>query len=487
MKISRNTILTMMIVFITSSLSAKQVGQKTGTVQPVTSIQPITSVQPKQPPIQLQSSIKESSYARALRIIRTEMRSDQVLKDNTFTQYFINFVRDSVQGSEYADVFAKALLQAGATLHVTFDGDNAIDFTIIDDINNEVDRQMRLFFAKPVSKPGKSVEQSRPMHVGMYLVPTDAKALRQYDLCPLFSQKQLAFNQAEQVLAKELKGQGYSEEDIAKFLGKVAPHYSVFNEQYRLESGDIGLGFENKDVGINVPCVVVLGAYGNWNRTLIQLKSLDQFELSERTGLSPALCAGHSLNNGRLIRKYAFTGQVQCLSDLHNINDSAQFLRNLKIGDWLNASVVRDNIAKLGQDLGVDGVDVSAIETISLFDSGLDKKSGFGVFDPQEFAYVQKVKKNIREGLKQDKYVHIMIVGNEETVEEALGHYFCFAIIKKGNDIQYVVLDTIPSAYHLQAGSHERDRLMFVIDNIEKGSSLINVVNLNVKFVEKTF
>jgi len=43
------------------------------------------------------------------------------------------------------------------------------------------------------------------------------------------------------------------------------------------------------------------------------------------------------------------------------------------------------------------------------------------------------------------------------------------------------VLDTAPRAYHLQAGSHERDRLMFVIQNIEQGNSLINVANIRIK------
>ncbi len=450
MKISRNTILTMMIVFITNSLSAKQVGQKTGTVQPVTSIQPITSVQPKQPSIQLQPSIKESSYAQALEIIRTKMRSDQVLKDNTFTQYFINFVRDSVQGSEYADVYAKALLQAGATLHVTFDGDNAIDRTIIDDINNEVDRQIRIMFAKPMPKLGKPVEQPRPVQFGMHVVPTDAQALRKFNLCPLF--------------------------------GKDGGRYSVFNPQARTSAGKIVERFEYEDVNQNVPCVVQLSK----NRTLMQCKTLDQFELADKEKFSPAMCGGLSLNNGRLIRDYVRTGNVQNFYKMHSIPDAAQFLRRLNIGDWINPEVLRNNLTRLQQELGVDGIHVSVIGTVSLFDSQLDQKPGFAAFDQEEFDYVQQVKAVIREGLKQDDYLHIMIIGNAELVE-ALGHYFCFAIIKKGNEIQYVVLDTIPSAYHLQPGSHERDRLMFVIDNIEKGSSLINVVNLNVKFVEKTF
>lgn len=287
------------------------------------------------------------------------------------------------------------------------------------------------------------VRPVQPQQKGLYhLVPTDATTLRQYDLCPLF--------------------------------GPEGGRYPIFNRAK--------LNFEYYDVAQNVPCVIALGTYDKWNRTLMQLKSLDQFKLAKVTGLDPALCAGHSLNNGRLMRDYALTGNMQDLSKLHNINDSAKFLTDLKIGAWLNAEVVRDKITELRNVLGVDGFDVSAVSTVCLFDSNLDKKPGFGVFDQQEFNYVQQVKANIRQGLQQDNYVHVIIIGNEEMVE-ALGHYFCFVIIKSGNDIQYIVLDTVPTAYHLQQGSHNMDRLMFVIQNIEQGYSSINVTNIRVRFV----
>ena len=293
----------------------------------------------------------------------------------------------------------------------------------------------------------------RRVEMMYHLVPTDAQTLRQYDLCPLF--------------------------------GEGGGLYPVFNPAARTSSGAIVARFEYEYVNQNAPCIKSLGRFGNWNRTLIQLKSLDQFELSNVTGLDPALCAGHSLNNGRLIRDYVLTGNRQDLRDLHDLNKSANFLLDLNIGAWLNVEVVKEKIIGLRKELGIDGVDVSAVSTVSLFDSNLDKKFGFATFSQDEFTYVQKLKQNIIQGLQKDNYVHVMIIGNEETVEEALGHYFCFVIAKVGNEVQYIVLDTSPTAYHLQAGSHALDRLMFVIQNIEQGYSLINVTNLRIKFLEE--
>lgn len=356
---------------------------------------------------------------------------------------------------------------------------SAVDYPVLRNIEEEIDRQIKALQISaqikpevklpdlpvikpklpiikpdlPIIKPDLPVIKSeQPSKIvgtlQTYLVPTSTNILRRYDLCPLFTEPAL---------------------------------YFVFKESRLLSSGKTSLGFEGDDVDVNAPCTVALGKFGAWDRTLMQLKSLNQFELSAATGLDPALCAGHSLNNGRLIRKYALTNDAQCLKDLHNLQSSANFLLDLNIGAWLNVEVVRAKIAELRQELGVDGVDVSAVSTVSLFDSHLNKKFGFSVFDENEFTYVQDVKKNIQQGLKKKNYVHIMIIGNEETVEEAFGHYFCFAIIKKGNTIQYVVLDTAPRAYHLHAGSHERDRLMFVIQNIEQGNSAINVANIRTK------
>src|SRR5579863_8725166 len=156
MKIIKNIIVIIMISFVTVSLHTKQVGKKTETVQPVTIVQPINRPAENRPVEQkIQPPVQVSSYAQALEIIRTKMRPDQVLKNNRFTQYFVNFVRDSVQGSEHANVFAKALLEAGAHLNVQFTGDNAIDSTILTDIRDEIDRQLQTLFPKTVSKLGK--------------------------------------------------------------------------------------------------------------------------------------------------------------------------------------------------------------------------------------------------------------------------------------------------------------------------------------------
>jgi hypothetical protein len=300
-----------------------------------------------------------------------------------------------------------------------------------------------------------------PEHI--YLVPTDKDTLKMFDLCPLFVEQKVSL---EPDLLTEL-----DEETIKQLYASqkasVSPKYHVFKNSK----------FETVNVAVDVPCIIPLGIFGNWNRTLLQLKSLDQFELAQKTELSPALCAGHALNNGRLMRNYALTGEMRYLKDLHDINNSADFLLDLAIEDWLNVETVKLNIAKVGEQLGVDGIDISAVSTVALFDSSLDKTLDFSLFNPEEFIYVQKVKKEIQEGLKQKNYIHVMIIGNEEAAASH-GHYFCFAIIKSGNDIQYVVLDTLPGAYHLQNGSHERDRLMFVIQNIEQGSSLIKVANL---------
>jgi len=438
MKLGKNILL--VLLFCSAGLVHARAVRKTTVPVKATVETPVVQSKTKQPLVQGQS------YAQALTAIRTTMRADQVWKDNKFTDLFVTFVKNSVHNSDYADIFARALFEAGANLHVQFTGDNSIDKTIVIDINNAINQQMNLLRVKPFEQPiiiKKTEISAQRMHV----VPTAAQVLSQFGLCPLFT---------------------------------APAYYFVFKENRLLSSGERAPGFEGEDVAMNAPCVAQLGKFGHWNRVLMQLKSLDQFELADKSGLSAAMCGGLSLNNGRLIRKYALTGDVQCLNDLHSINDSAKFLRNLNIGDWLNVEIVRNNLPKLAQELGVDGIDVSAVSTVALFDSNLDKTPAFGVFNPEEFFYVQSVKKKIQQGLKENNYLHVIIVGNEEQAED-LGHYFCFAIIKVANEIQYVVLDTIPSAYHLQPKSHQRDRLMFVIDNVEQGNSLVKVANLRTR------
>lgn len=478
-----------MILIIISTLylmNAKQTGIKTIPVQTnIPAPQPQIAVQPSKQPI-----AQQKSYANALNIIRHQMRSDQILQNNRFTQQFINFVKDNVQNSDYPEVFAKALLQAGGYLNVSLTGNQQTDYNLFMNIRDQVDHQINVLFSRnvqPIIQPQEKTKE-RILAQPYYLVSTDINTLTKFGLCPLFDKKAVALNQEEKELADELRKQGSSEESILEFLGKVPPHYSVFNENHQFEPKKTGPGFDTKYVGFNVPCVVALGKFNNWNRTLLQLKSLDQLELAATSGLSAALCAGHSLNNARLMRNYALTGNTLYLKDLHNINDSVNFLLDNKFGEWLYVKDVKNSIENLGQDLGIDGVDISAISTVSLLDSNLDKQNFFeAVFDKNEFNYVQRVKKDIQTGLKKDNYIHVVIVGNEETVGMDLsgrGHYFCFVIIKKDNQIQYIVLDTLPGVYHLQAGSHERNQLMFIIENIEGGNVSTVVPNVPVKLYQ---
>ncbi|HLW73047.1 MAG TPA: hypothetical protein VKR54_03280 [Candidatus Babeliales bacterium] len=331
------------------------------------------------------------------------------------------------------------------------------------------------FFAKKYPYIQQNVQESlmsaEPEYT--YLVPTNSDTLKMFDLCPLFVQQEVSIapDLLTELDAETIK-QLYESQSAS-----MSPKYHI------LRSGNSY--FETENVDVNVPCVVPLGLFGHWDRTLLQLKSLDQFELAKITSLSPALCAGHALNNSRLIRNYALTGELKYLKDLHDINGATSFLLDLQIDDWLNVETVKMNVAKVGRALGVDGIDISSVSTVALFDSDLDKTSTFGVFNPEEFVYVQNVKKKIQKGLTQNNYVHVMVIGNEEAAESH-GHYFCFAIIKTGNEIQYVVLDTLPGVYHLQEGSHEKNRLMFVIQNIEQGHATIKMANLRVmpQFIE---
>jgi hypothetical protein len=322
-------------------------------------------------------------------------------------------------------------------------------------------------------KVGKSdfdVDEEEPLQT--HLIPTDNETLKLLDLCPLFAEQKESEFKLDKDLLTELDEETIKQLYAAQSIeGK--PKYHIFN----------GATFETRHIMGDAPCVVKLGALGKLQRTLMQLKSLDQFELAKKTSLSPALCAGHALNNSRLIRNYVLSGELKYLKQLHDLSDAAGFLLDLEINDWLNIDTVKANIEKVGQLLGVHGIDISAVSTVALFDSTLKNKNEFALYDAQEYGYVQKIKHNIQQGLKDKNYIHLMVIGNEEAAVSH-GHYFCFGIIKSGDEMQYVVLDTMPGVYHLQQGSHERDRLMFIIDNIEKGQSAINLGNLRTQWLQ---
>lgn len=312
------------------------------------------------------------------------------------------------------------------------------------------------------------------------LVPMDLRSMHELGLCPLFVKKEASMDpEIIEDTIQILRYENMSEAEIKErmnemlFPGRV---YHVFNDG----------AFQEKQVNVDVPCILPLGTFGDWNRTLIQLKSLDQGDLEKVTGLPDGLCAGHSLNNACTIRDYAQTGELRYLKYLNDMNASAEFLLSLGIKNWLNVQEVKENLLKMNF-INIDSSDIFAISTAVLFDSDRDKNPDFEVFfDRNEFDTVQKHKAALIKGLQRDYYAQIIIIGNEE-VTQFNGHFFMLAVIKSLNEIQYVVVDTFPGGiYHLQEGSHERNRLIFLIENIEQGSSIINLPNVRVLEYEKS-
>jgi hypothetical protein len=317
-----------------------------------------------------------------------------------------------------------------------------------------------------------------------HLVPTDKSSMHDLGLCPLFDKSEELSIDPEILADMKLAyhQQGLSDADIKQQLAGLyaesGPQCHVFQQEHFLPSGEFeAAGFKTQPVAIDAPCVVPAGVRGGLNCTLIQLRSLDQFELAKKTSLSPALCAGHSLNNACLIRDYAESGEIKFLQYLHDMNSATNFLLDLTINDWINVEVVKENLKKMGQDFNIDVSNIAAVSSVELFDSSLENAPWFALFNPAEFAYVQRLKQHMRDGLQRDDFVQVIIVGNEE-VAESHGHYFAVALIKVKNELQCVVLDTLPKVYHLQKGSHERDRLLFLLDNIITGKSDIVLSNL---------
>jgi hypothetical protein len=327
-------------------------------------------------------------------------------------------------------------------------------------------------------------------YVQTHLVPTDDRSMKELGLCPLFDKEEFSLDKdtlAEMMHAYQQ--QGLSKADIQQQLAGIAaetgPVCHVFKKEQILPSGELeAAGFKKQPVSYDAPCTVHVGMRGHVDCALVQLRSLDQFELSQKTGLSPALCAGHSLNNACLIRDYAETGEVKYLKYLRDMNSAVNFLLDLTIDDWLNVEIVKANLAKMGQEFDINVSNIAAVSTVELFDPTLDKTPWFALFNPEEFTYVQGLRQKIEKGLQQENFVQIIIVGNEE-VAESYGHYFAVALIKVKDKLQCVVLDTLPKVYHLQEGSHEKKRLLFLLDNIIKGKSDIILSNLRRYMLEQ--
>jgi len=109
------------------SLNAK--GGRKGITVPQPEIKPAPAQVVPSPFIRQQKAItKPESYAQALEAIRTKMSAEQVLKNNVFTQSFVDFVTSL----NISKIEKEALLQAGVHIHVTWSDDMKANDRIIE-------------------------------------------------------------------------------------------------------------------------------------------------------------------------------------------------------------------------------------------------------------------------------------------------------------------------------------------------------------------
>ncbi len=114
----------------------------------------IQSITPTISPAVSQKLItKSQSYAQALAIIKTQMQSHEVVRNNALTQEFINFVRTF----GLSTIETKALLEAGANIHATWTNNNENNIQTLLSLNNTIQSmasKISLFIPKrPTTRP----------------------------------------------------------------------------------------------------------------------------------------------------------------------------------------------------------------------------------------------------------------------------------------------------------------------------------------------
>lgn len=163
MKFLKGILLIITLFTTDSTFPAKSTATAvTKTTQPVKKSTVSTTKPITQPPIK--STINQpiaNSYAEALSIIKTKMLSNTVLKDNIFTQEFLNFIRSL----NLSDIENKALLQAGTNIHAVWTGDNAKDKALVLTLKNNIESTLQNLKSMPqiqstlIKTPAKPTQQ----------------------------------------------------------------------------------------------------------------------------------------------------------------------------------------------------------------------------------------------------------------------------------------------------------------------------------------
>jgi len=204
------------------------------------------------------------------------------------------------------------------------------------------------------------------------------------------------------------------------------------------------------------PCFVDLGVKNGLNRQLLQMSMAKQTE---------ARCGGLSLINALWAERYAKSGNKSDLTYLHDANNVKRILNTIGCGNWVDIEKVKAYIES-AKNKGYDVSNIDAISSVLVLDKNLAEFL-FG----EEVATGQELKDKVRKGLSQDFFFHGIIVGDEEAQVEGFGHYFAFVIIKSGNQVQYVVIDSLKIPNHLKPDSYRRRRINYLIDHLETGKA----------------
>lgn len=202
------------------------------------------------------------------------------------------------------------------------------------------------------------------------------------------------------------------------------------------------------------------------NTLLIQLDALSQFDVGQKHGY--ATCAPLALRTADLAVSYARSGHREFLKRLKDLHFAQEFLNRVQrcgsTEEWFTDDMIKGLMKKL---VPANAEDISVISS---------------VFDLEGSPIIT----NIRNGLKQEHFAHAIILGTDDDDRYAGRpyHYFTFLILKKGTNIQYVVIDTAPLRDHTKG--FDNVRLRYLIDMIETGRSDIDFNDLALKEATKS-
>ena len=206
----------------------------------------------------------------------------------------------------------------------------------------------------------------------------------------------------------------------------------------------------------------------NANASLIQLKSVDQNKPSISEVFGGETCPIMALHNASSVLQYANTGDLNIIKNMSNEANAKQFLKKLGTckKDWNRLTTQEIEMLFLA------GIPQDLAKNIVVLDSVIE------LGNPQAgnviYAKTSSILHDIRKGLRQDNFVYSLVLGDAEFTQFKLKpgitmHYISFSIIKSGNQVQYIVVDSLGNQSHLTG--MRRMQIDYLIDLINNDFS----------------